>query len=321
MPKKAQKQLTLSERLHISLLKARNLSLSKIAENLGVDKSVISREIRRNSDKNGHYDPEKAHELAQKRKQKAASKPRKLKGDLLSLTQKKLEEGWSPEQISGFFKKNCLGEIGFSSIYRMVWADKLRSGKLYLYLRHKKPYMKRKKDGLKKTSIPGRVDIDEREPIVEEKSRIGDWEADLIVGANHQGYILTLVDRKSKFLIVKLLKTKTKEEAAKAIIEALIPYKDHVLTITFDNGGEWCGHQEISTVLCANTYFAKPYQSYQRGLNEHTNGLIREYYPKKTIFIDLLEKNIQDVARKINFRPRKITNFRIPAEVFFEGIY
>ena len=321
MFKKEQKHLTLVERSQISLLKTSNFSIRNIARELRIDKSVISRELGRNSDKNGHYDPQRAQECAENRKINSASKARTITPDILENVRIKMKETWSPEQISGFIKENNLGKISSASIYDFVWRDKSQGGNLYKHLRHKgKPYMKRKGKEAGKDCIPGRIDIDQRDKIVEEKSRIGDFEADIVVGAKHKGFIVTLVDRKSKFCFFQHVNFKTKEEVTKAIITLLKPYKAHVLTITFDNGKEFSGHTDISKALDAKCYFAKPYHSHQRGLNEHTNGLLREFIPKKTDLRNFPDEKIKEIQNLINNRPRKVLNYKKPMEVFYAAV-
>jgi len=319
MSKKEQKHLTLVERSQISLLKASKISYREIGRSIGVDVSVVSREIARNSNPDGSYDPETAHHLSKYRKKTCASVERGITCQVKNLVISRLHEGWSPEQISGVFAKDKIAKISFSSIYTMIWDDKSNGGKLYKTLRHKgRPYLKRKKNEAGKGYIPNRVDIDQRDPIVEEKTRIGDFEADLVVGANHKGFILTLVDRKSKFSLFSLIETKTKKVVTKEIIRLLKPYKEHVLTITFDNGKEFSGHKTIAKNLNAKCYFAKPYHSWERGLNEHTNGLLREFFPKKTDFRTLTQEKTKDVQNKLNNRPRKVLNYKSPVEVFLE---
>lgn len=321
MPKKEQKHLTLVERSQISLLKARNFSYRKIGREMGIDYSVVFREISRNCDRNGRYDPQVAQDLSKIRKKSCASVPRSITPEIKDRVTSKLQDGWSPQQTSGFLRKNNIANMSCSSIYDMVWEDKANGGILHKSLRHKgRPYMKRKGVEAGRGCIPDRVDIGQRDPIVEEKTRIGDFEADLVVGANHKGFILTLVDRKSKFSLFSLIPSKTKEVVTKEIISLLKPYKKHVLTITFDNGKEFSGHKEIAKSLNAKCYFARPYHSWERGLNEHTNGLLREFIPKKTDFRTLTQEKTKDVQNKLNNRPRKVLDYKLPVDVFLECV-
>lgn len=227
---------------------------------------------------------------------------------------------FSPVQISGALKKEGI-YISHETIYQFIWKDKKKGGGLFKFLRHKgKKYQKRGAINAGRGMIPGRVDISLRDAIVETKSRIGDWEADTIIGAGHKGAIVSLVERKSKISLFMLVPDKTKESVTKAIIQMLGPYKDQVLTITFDNGKEFADHRIISKALNTKCYFARPYHSWERGLNEHTNGLLRQFVPKKTDFGILRQKDIVKYQNLINSRPRKILNFNTPIQEFFESV-
>jgi len=166
--------------------------------------------------------------------------------------------------------------------------------------------------------IVNRAMIDERPKIVEEKNRIGDIEIDTVIGKDHIGALVTVVDRKSKFTLIKKVETKQADEVTKALIEMLTPLKPILKTITSDNGKEFAYHERVSTELQADFYFAHPYHSWERGLNEHTNGLIRQYLPKKTDFKQVSKEDIITIQNKLNHRPRKVLGFRTPYEVFFE---
>lgn len=175
----------------------------------------------------------------------------------------------------------------------------------------------RKKGAAGRSKIPDRVDISMRDPIVESKSRIGDWEADTIIGKNQKGAIVTLVDRCSKKALFKKVQRRTKKLVTRAILDMLLPYKDKVHTITFDNGSEFADHKIISAKLKCKCYFATPYSSWERGLNEHTNGLLRQFIPKKTDFDTITDEMLDNYQNLINNRPRKILQFNTPIAVFF----
>ena len=168
--------------------------------------------------------------------------------------------------------------------------------------------------------IKNRISIDFRPAIVEDKSRVGDWEVDTIIGKNHHQAIVTLVDRNSKFTLMRKVEAKQARVVTDAIIHLLKPIQAHTLTITSDNGKEFSYHEEVAKKLDTEFYFANPYQSWQRGLNEHTNGLIREYFPKNMPFNDITDEQIVEVQNKLNRRPRKILGYKTPAEVFFDTI-
>lgn len=165
--------------------------------------------------------------------------------------------------------------------------------------------------------IRNRVSIDERPALVEEKTRIGDWEIDTVIGQNHQGALVTIVDRVSKFTLIKKVDSKHAEVVTEATIILLQPYIDKTLTITADNGKEFAGHEKIKEQLNAEVYFAHPYHSWERGLNENTNGLIRQYFTKGSSFESITDEDVEAVMHKLNHRPRKTLNYKTPHAVFF----
>lgn len=306
-------QLTYEQRCQIVILKERGDSFSTIAKSLGVHKSSITREFRRNIGQRG-YHHEQAHRKAQERKY---SNPDKMTPPMVMLIEEKLRLQWSPVQISGWLKKQCLNSVSHETIYKHVWKDKRWGGSLYKELRHHgKKYNKRGKATAGRGCIPGRVDIDQRPLVVNEKSRLGDLELDTIIGAGHSGAIVSIVDRASKFTHLVKVHTKTAEEVSKAIVDKLKPIKQFVLTMTADNGKEFAYHKAVATQLGADCYFAKPYHSWERGLNEHTNGLVRQYFPKQTNFRNVTEEDLELVENLINNRPRKILGFETPLERF-----
>lgn len=233
------------------------------------------------------------------------------------MVSRKLKTKWSPVQISGWLKKWGKASISHETLYKYIWKDKQEGGVLYKHLRHQgKKYNKRSKGTAGRGCIPGRVDIDKRPPIVEEKSRLGDWELDTIIGAGHNGVIISMVERRSKLTKLAKVSHKTAEEVGRKLIETLGPIKDFVYTMTADNGKEFAYHQMVGIKLEAGFYFAKPYHSWERGLNEHTNGLIRQYFPKTKSFSDITDKEVKEVETMLNNRPRKVLNFETPLEVF-----
>lgn len=311
---KKYKHLTLDERCIIAGLKSIKTSIRKIAEVLNVSASTISRELKRNS-QNNVYTASKAEKRTRKRRKNSA-KPRILTPEIRAKIVYGLSQYHSPEQISGSLKKQSIN-VSHETIYKFVWSDKKNGGKLYTHLRHGgKKYNKRKGVNAGRGLIPGRVDISERPEIVETKSRIGDWEADTVISANHKGAIVSLVERHSKITLLRKVPNKSKEAVTAAIIEALKPYKDNVLTITYDNGGEFADHQFIADALDTKCYFATPYHSWERGLNEHTNGLLRQFIPKKTEFTNLSKEDVARYQDLLNNRPRKILDFNTPILVF-----
>jgi len=217
----------------------------------------------------------------------------------------------------GLKKWQYKSAVSHETIYKYIWYDKRVGGFLYKQLRHfGKKYNKKRKGKTGQGCIPGRVDIEERPKIVEEKNLLGDWELDTIVCHGKKESIVSMVDRASKLTKLKKISRKAAEETKCALIEKLNPVKDFVLTLTADNGKEFGSHQEISSSLEANFYFAKPYHSWERGLNEHTNGLVRQYIPKKQDLSKITDKDLERVEFLLNNRPRKVLNFWSPLEVF-----
>jgi len=308
--------LTSRERYQIWSLKESGKNKSQIARTIKRHKSSISRELRRNKSSGG-YDPEKAQMKAKKRK-RTAHKRRTFTREMQDFIKEKIEIDWSPEQIEGYCKKHGINMVSDQRIYEFIKTDKKKNGTLYKHLRHTKK--KRKRYGAidQRGQIRDKRSIDERPEIVDRKIRFGDWEADTIIGLDHKGCALTLVERKTKIALIVNTKNKKAESITTAIIEALNPFKDLCHTITFDNGKEFANHKEIEQKLNVKAYFAHPYSSYERGLNENTNGLIRQYIPKKTDFRNLPDYVFKDIVRNLNTRPRKTLGFASPVEVFLQ---
>ena len=299
-------QLTHTQRYQISaLLKIGHLQ-TEIAKAIGVHKSTISREIRRNRGKRG-YRPKQAHQFTIARRDKAKSritdKDWELIEELICLD-------WSPEQISDCCRKEQELQISHEWIYQYIYRDKRNGGTLWKHLRCRKKRKKRYGSYDKRGQIPNRTSIDERPQVVEDRSRLGDWEADTIIGKGKKGAIVTLVDRKSRYLRMGLVSKRTKEAVKEMIITLLADFLVH--TITCDNGKEFAGHEDIAKALEASIYFAHPYASWERGTNENTNGLIRQYIPKDTKFSELTHEDISFVENRLNTRPRKCLSFNPP---------
>jgi len=309
--------ITLQQRYSISLMLALGYKQKDIAQTIGKDKSVVSREIIRNCDnRSGEYRFDLAQRKYEKRmedKPKNVAFTEKIEEYVNGL----LAEKYSPEQIVGVARRDGKICVSHERIYQHVWANKKQGGALYLHLRTEgKYYRKRGNKKDRRGIIPARVDISERPPIVEKRERIGDLEIDTIIGKNHQGAIVTINDRASGK--VKMVKVKSKDASlvASKAMKVLEEWKPYLKTITSDNGKEFSMHQMISEKLNVDFYFAKPYHSWERGSNENLNGLIRQYIPKKTDFTTLTNKYIKYVENKLNNRPRKRFNFESPNKVF-----
>lgn len=311
------KQLTLEKRYHISALQKAGLKQKEIAEKIAVHPSTISRELRRNRDKVRGYNAELA-QIKSSKKHKQKTKRESLTARVEKYIRNKLKQDWSPEQISGRMKIDLGITVVHETIYRYIYANKANGGRLYKSLRHKnKKYHKRSNEYKARGMLIDRVMIGKRPKIVEKKSRIGDLEIDTVIGKHHVGALVTVVDRKSKFTLIKNVPTRQADVVTKALIEMITPIKAITHTITSDNGKEFAYHKEVSAALDIDFYFANPYHSWERGLNEHTNGLIRQYLPKKSEFIDVSKDEIIMIQNRLNHRPRKVLGYKTPYEVFF----
>ncbi len=223
---------------------------------------------------------------------------------------------WSPKQICGYMKRNCDTYISHETIYSYLRKDKQNGGTLYKSLRRRgKKYRKRGYQNSGRGLIPNRVGIEERPEIVERKERIGDFELDTIRGANQSGAIVTIVDRKSKHTFMALLSRATAKNTEDAIIGCLENFSEHVMTMTSDNGKEFANHLTIAEKLKGDFYFARPYRSGDRGLNENTKGLIRQFFPKGTDFTKVTKQDVKKAEYLLNTRPRKALGYRTPLDV------
>ena len=310
-------QLTLEQRYMIYALRQEGCSQKRIADLVKVHKSTISRELRRNVRKRG-YRPKMAHRLAMRRR----GVPRRK--SLLTPGLKKrlgyyIKKDWSPEQIAGRFKQKRLPSISHQSIYSYIHLNKAAGGILYKHLRRKRKYRKWRLP-YKAGPIHGRVSIDQRPAIVDDRSRIGDWEVDTIVSSNRKSALLTAVERFSRFTLIGHIPIKNATSTYHCMLRLMRPLKPWVLTITSDNGAEFASHKPISQKLDAGFFFAHPYKSWERGLNENTNGLIRQYVPKGSSFEDLTQAQVSGIMKKLNHRPRKALDFKTPAEVLYQQV-
>jgi transposase, IS30 family len=206
--------------------------------------------------------------------------------------------------------------VSHERIYQYIYADKRAGGVLHLNLRCRKQRRNRYGSYSRRGQLPARRSIDERPAIVDRKARRGDWEADTIIGRNHQGAIVSLVDRKSKLVRLAKVARNAAGLVGRAITTQLQPLA--VKTITSDNGREFAHHQRVAQQLCADFYFAHPYSSWERGLNENTNGLVRQYFPKKGEFSKISDRQIRKVEERLDQRPRKTLGYKTPNEVFFK---
>jgi IS30 family transposase len=305
-------QLTREQRYQIKALLDTGHSRTETAQQLEVNKSTISREIRRNRGKRG-YRPKQAHEMALKRRKEKAQT--KISPETWVLVEEKICEDWSPEQISGRLKIEGIA-ISHEHIYQYIYADKRAGGTLWTHLRCQKKRRKRYGKRDRRGKIPNRKSIEARPEIVEQRTRFGDWEVDVILGKDQQGVMVTLTERMSRFTLLRRVPSKQSALVAQAVI-ALLKWVAHLESITADNGKEFAAHLEISQALSVDFYFAHPYASWERGTNENTNGLIRQYLPKNHSlkYVSFQEETM--IMDRLNLRPRKCLDFRSPFEVFF----
>lgn len=302
------RQLTQDKRCQIYALMKIGLDQKAVAEEIGVHPSTISRELARNRGEKG-YRYQQAQRKADERRQSAA-KYRKMTDEMIAIVEGKVREDLSPEQVSGWLERTRSEYISHERIYQHIWEDKKKGGNLYAHLRRQgKKYQRRSGTYNSRGQIKNRVGIEQRPAVVDNKTRVGDWEMDLVIGKGNSGVLLTLVERKTLFTLSTPLKGKHADEVAKSAIALLLPYKQRVHTITVDNGKEFAHHEIIAKALDCRIFFANPYSSWERGLIENTNGLLRQYFPKAMAFDQLTQKMVDDAVAKINNRPRKTLDY------------
>jgi IS30 family transposase len=312
-------QLTQEQRYHIYACMKAGFFQTAIATEIGVHKSTVSREMRRNQGKKG-YRPKQAHAMALERRTKA-HKFVKLTPPAIALINECIRKDFSPEQVSGFLARMHHLRISHETIYQHILNDKTKGGTLYHHLRlSNKKRRKRYGSHDRRGQIQGRISINERPTIVDARERIGDWEIDTIIGKEHKGALLSLVERKTKFTLIRKLSTKRADLVAEATTYLLNPYEEKVYTITADNGQEFAHHEYIREQLHTTVYFAHPYHAWERGLCENTNGLIRQYFPKGLRFELITDNQVQMVMNRLNNRPRKTLGYKTPNEVFFQAV-
>ncbi len=294
------KHLTKEQRYIIQTLIKRGYPQKEIAQELGVHDTTIGREIKRNKSKRGIYNADKAHEFAQERKERFASS-RRLTRQVEQFIRNHIEkEQWSPEQIVGYCRKENIEMVSVERIYQLIRQDKIMGGSLFKHTRHK---LKHRKRILRDERMPvkDRIGIEKRPEEANNRSQFGHFEMDLIIGANQKGAILTLVERKvGHFMCRYLPKGKNAKHVASVLIQMLLPYKDHVKSITTDNGGEFAEHKLIAKRLNTTIYFAHPYCSWEKGQIENTNKLLRQYIPKGMIINKENTRTLSQIQMKIN---------------------
>ena len=311
------RRITYEDRCQRYALRKAGLTQTEIGKALGFSQGTVSRELARNTGQRG-YRFQQAQRQAQARQQQVRHQPRTLTGRVRRALARKLRaERWSPEQLSFWLRATRRIALSHEWIYQMIWANTRAGGDLWRSLRRRGTRENRRgAQTAGRGVIPHRTDIAERPAIVAAKSRLGDWEGDTIVGAHHKGALLTHVERKRVFTTISKLTRSTAMAAHRATVRRLTPLRDHVHTITYDNGKEFAGHRQTAHRLQAHIFFATPYHAWARGVNENTNGLIRDFFPKGTDFTTIHPATVAKVERLLNRRPRKSLGFHTPNEVF-----
>jgi IS30 family transposase len=281
---------------------------------IGKHKSTISRELERNCGLRG-YRPKQAHHKALCRRNHSHYR---ILPETWDQIETKLRLDWSPEQVSGWLSKYHAIQVSHEWIYQHILMDKQVGGELYRHLRCQKKRRKRYGSYDRRGKLPNRVSIEERPMMVEQRQRIGDWEVDTIIGKGHHQAIITLIERKSRFALLRKVEQRTADQVSNAIIDLLQPVSERLHTLTADNGKEFAEHEKVALELKADFFFAHPYAAWERGSNENMNGLIRQYIPKKSDFASIDETEVELVMDRLNNQPRKCLGFVSPLEIFID---
>lgn len=307
-------QLTSEERYALSTLRKQGFSQAAIARALGRHRSTVSREVRRNSRDGRAYRPALADDYARWRRSRSRRNQR-FGPSHWQLVQARLEDEWSPEQIAGRLRLQGRLSISHETIYRHIWEDRRRGGNLYRHLRGSQK-KRRKRYGRydSRGRLAGKRPITERPPGAENRSRVGHLEGDTVMGNSDKHCVLTLVDRKTGFVMIGKLEARTVEATNRRAIALIRTAPRQTRTITADNGTEFHGYMAIENATGASFYFAAPYHSWERGTSENTNGLIRQYLPKRMSMAHVTQRDCSRIARKLNTRPRKRLGYRTPEE-------
>jgi len=316
------KHLNIDEREVILKMLSEGKSLEQVGDYLGRNKGTIGRELSRNVSSSGQYKPHLAQRYYDKRRAES-KEPYRLEqdGQLRAYICGRLRRYWSPEQIGGRLMQDRDISISLVTIYSWIRRDKSEGGESYRFLRqsHRR---RRKRYGSceKRGQIPDKSPIEQRPKVADDRRRIGDWESDTLVGKSRASYLAGHVERKSRYTVLAKLQDKSAESMNCSTIRAFSKMpSEKVRTMTFDNGKEFAGFKELENSLCMRSYFANAYHSWERGTNENTNGLLRQFFPKQTDFSQVSDSELDRVEKLMNNRPRKCLNYRSPAEVFWSG--
>lgn len=313
------RQLTFQDRIYLEVMKWERMSQGAIAKRLRVHVSTVRRELLRGNTSKFYpfawgYRADLAEAKTRKNLKRRGRKP-KLVGALEVFVRAKLQEGWSPEQISGRLRYEGAPRVSHESIYQYIKRDKRAGGVLYLSLRHgRRRRKKRFAVPRVRADILFRKNIRERPKVISERKREGDWERDLVFGDSRKSALLTFIERKTLYALLVKVESKSPKEIADRTIEALKKYRPK--SLTNDNGFEFREHQRESKLLNIPIYFTNPYSSWEKGTCENMNGLIRQYFPKRSVTRNLTDAKIKEIQQLLNSRPRKKLGFLTPNEAF-----
>jgi transposase, IS30 family len=310
-------QITLEERYAINVMRKQRYSIRAIARELGRAPSTISRELRRNLRPTGRYVPDIAHSYATARRRRSRRNAR-IGPETWAVVDRYLRMDWSPDQVSGFLRDERILRISHEAIYLHVWADKRAGGDLWRHLRQATK-KRRKRYGVydSRGRLAGKRHISERPAEVDERVEAGHWEIDTVMGTEHgKNSVLTIVERSTGYLVMGKLERHCAGDATARCIELIEREGGRFATITADNGTEFHSYKQIEEATGVEFYFATPHHSWERGTNENTNGLIRQYLPKRTSFADVTQADCDAIAAKLNSRPRKRLRYRTPEECY-----
>ena len=312
-------QLRHEERFYIWQALRDGKTQKHIAETLGRHPSTLCRELKRNTYAQCHfYTYHWAMQIVTHRKHRAnRQKYRTLTEERARLITQLIRQYLSPEQVSGYLKHHQALSLSHETIYRFIYSDATRKAELKPFLRQGcRPRRKRYGSGARASCIPNRGSLTERPQEVEKKERLGDWECDTVIGKDRKSILVTVVDRASLYTACSRVLSRSAHVVSQAIIRMLRPFKERVKTLTFDNGSEFVKHETIARALEARTYFAHPYSSWERGINENTNGLLRQFFPKQTDFRQISWRQVKEAVDHLNNRPRKTRGYRTPNQLF-----
>jgi IS30 family transposase len=310
-------QITSEERYILATLRKQGFNQSEIARELGRHRSTICRELKRNSARwDGHYRPSKAIERTAGRRSRSRRNLRFSRSDLRRV-EAQLRQLWSPEQICGRLRGSL--SISHETIYRHIWRDRILGGTLHTCLRGARK-QRRKRYGAydSRGRLAGKRHISERPLAAEQRSEIGHWEIDTVIGKGSRHCLVTIVDRKTGYVVIGKLRARTKEHTNHRTLRLIRQHPQRFKTITADNGTEFHDYLQLERTTGVAFYFATPHHSWERGTNENTNGLIRQYVPKGTSMTLLSQQRCNAIAQALNDRPRKRLGFKTPQECFNE---